>query len=138
MKASDPEGTRLPIKLDSTSSGEFVPVPLSRANHHANRLAHEQASANAKRLGLTRRSFLVSACGAARRTGALARGQGDLHPQVAAVRKTVVRAQPVHVAKRFPDVSFLIYRLDPHFRTYGPRTPRQFLNLLAWNGGARA
>jgi hypothetical protein len=25
----DPEGKRLPIKLDSTSNGEFVPVPLS-------------------------------------------------------------------------------------------------------------
>ena len=28
----DPEGRRLPIKLDTTSNGEFVPVPLSRAN----------------------------------------------------------------------------------------------------------
>jgi predicted TIM-barrel fold metal-dependent hydrolase len=65
MKPTDPEGTRLPIKLDSTSNGEFVPVPLSRPNRHANHLAHEQASANARRLGLTRRSFLVSACGAA-------------------------------------------------------------------------
>ncbi len=61
----DPEGTRLPIKLDTTSNGEFVPVPLSRANRHANHLAHEHASANAKRLGQTRRNFLVSACGAA-------------------------------------------------------------------------
>ena len=61
----DPEGTRLPIKLDTTSNGEFVPVPLSRANRHANHLAHERASTNAKRLGLTRRNFLVSACGAA-------------------------------------------------------------------------
>jgi hypothetical protein len=24
----DPEGRRLPIKLDSTSNGEFVPIPL--------------------------------------------------------------------------------------------------------------
>jgi len=61
----DPEGRRLPIKLDSTSNGEFVPVPLSAANRHANFLAHERASANAKRLNATRRSFLVSACGAA-------------------------------------------------------------------------
>jgi len=66
MKPSiDPEGTRLPIKLDATSNGEFVPVPLSRANRHANHLAHERATANAKRLGLARRNFLVSACGAA-------------------------------------------------------------------------
>ena len=66
MKARiDPEGARLPIKLDTTSNGEFLPVPLSRVNTHANRLAHEAATQNAKRLGLSRRDFLVSACGAA-------------------------------------------------------------------------
>src|SRR5688500_9213720 len=63
--AIDPEGKRLPIKLDSTSNSEFVPVPLSRTNRAANRLAHEHASAFSKKLSLTRRSFLVSACGAA-------------------------------------------------------------------------
>jgi predicted TIM-barrel fold metal-dependent hydrolase len=56
---------RLPIKLDSTSNGEFMPVPLSAANIAANRLAQEWASANARRLNVSRRSFLVSACGAA-------------------------------------------------------------------------
>ncbi|OGA71493.1 MAG: amidohydrolase [Betaproteobacteria bacterium RIFCSPLOWO2_12_FULL_65_14] len=61
----DPEGKRLPIKLDSTSNGEFVPVPLSSANRAANCLAHEYASAFSRKLSLTRRSFLVSACGAA-------------------------------------------------------------------------
>jgi predicted TIM-barrel fold metal-dependent hydrolase len=66
MKSStDPEGTRLPIKLDSTSNGEFVPVPLSPANREANRLAHESASRNAGRLDISKRDFLISACGAA-------------------------------------------------------------------------
>ena len=67
MKASpvDPDGTRLPIKLDSTSNGEYLPVPLAPANIAANRLAHEAASANASKLGLSRRRFLVSSCGAA-------------------------------------------------------------------------
>ena len=62
---NDPAGARLPIKLDSTSNGEFAPVPLSPRNRLANRLAHEAAGANAKRMGLSRRRFLVSACGAA-------------------------------------------------------------------------
>jgi predicted TIM-barrel fold metal-dependent hydrolase len=61
----DPLGRRLPIKLDSTSNGEFVPVPLSRANRHANHLAHEAADSNAKRLAMGRRDFLLSTCGAA-------------------------------------------------------------------------
>ena len=61
----DPEGRRLPIKLDPTSNGEFTPVPLSRANQHANALAQEAASVNARRLGMGRRDFLLSSCGAA-------------------------------------------------------------------------
>jgi predicted TIM-barrel fold metal-dependent hydrolase len=61
----DPHGTRLPIKLDSTSNGEFAPVPLSPANREANRLAFDSADRNSKRLGMKRRQFLVSACGAA-------------------------------------------------------------------------
>ena len=61
----DPDGRRLPIKLDTTSNGEFVPVPLSRANRHANHLAQEAADANAKRLAMGRRDFLLSSCGAA-------------------------------------------------------------------------
>ena len=61
----DPDGTRLPIKLDSTSNGEFAPVPLSKANVAANLLARDQARSNARRTGLNRRKFLVSSCGAA-------------------------------------------------------------------------
>ena len=61
----DPEGKRLPIKLDSTSNGEFIPVPLSPVNRAANRLAHECASRFSKNLKSNRRRFLVSACGAA-------------------------------------------------------------------------
>jgi hypothetical protein len=62
---TDPDGTRLPVKLDPTSSGEFEPIPLSPANRAANHLAHEQATHNAKRVGLSRRDFLVSSCGVA-------------------------------------------------------------------------
>ncbi|HYC45862.1 MAG TPA: amidohydrolase family protein [Burkholderiales bacterium] len=65
MDRTDAEGARLPIKLDSTSNGEFVPMPLSQANRLANRLAHQTATQNAKRTGLSRRDFLVSGCGAA-------------------------------------------------------------------------
>ena len=61
----DPEGTRLPIKLDTATNGEFAPMPLAAVHHHANRLALAAATENARRLGVGRRSFLVSACGVA-------------------------------------------------------------------------
>lgn len=62
---NDPEGTRLPIKLDSTSNGEFAPIPLSPRNVLANRTARDNAGHFARRTGLSRRNFLVSSCGAA-------------------------------------------------------------------------
>ena len=61
----DPDGTRLPIKVDSTSNGEFIPRPLPRNAKVANAHAHTQASENARRLGQSRRNFLMSSCGAA-------------------------------------------------------------------------
>ena len=62
---NDPEGTRLPIKLDTTTNGEFAPIPLAPVHRRATALAHAMADANARRLRMTRRTFLVSACGAA-------------------------------------------------------------------------
>ena len=62
---NDPHGQRLPIKVDSTSNGEFAPIPLDPRQREANRRARQEAADNAKRLGMGRRAFLVSACGAA-------------------------------------------------------------------------
>jgi len=61
----DPEGKRLPIKIDATSNGEFAPVPLDAVQRGANRLAQAWAGDNAKRRGVSRRDFMVSTCGAA-------------------------------------------------------------------------
>ena len=93
----DPEGLRLPIKIDTTSNGEFAPVPLSRRNLLGNRLAHEAATDNAKRRGLSRRSFLVSGCGAAstllafNRANAATGGYFDI-PPVAALDEQLAQA----------------------------------------------
>ena len=62
---NDPEGARLPIKLDTTTNGEFAPIPLERVHLHARALALEAATRHARRLDMSRRAFLVSACGAA-------------------------------------------------------------------------
>ncbi len=61
----DPDGRRLPIKLDATSNGEFAPRPLGAAAMAAVRLAHRRADETARRLAQSRRAFLTSACGAA-------------------------------------------------------------------------
>ena len=61
----DPDGTRLPIKVDSTSNGEHFPVPLTTEQIEANKHAHQRVSEYSKRLGLSRRQFLKSSTGAA-------------------------------------------------------------------------
>lgn len=65
FKDRDPDGARLPIRIDTTSNGEFSPVALEKHNLAGNALAHQWASENARRKGASRRSFMVSACGAA-------------------------------------------------------------------------
>ncbi|XOV89199.1 MAG: amidohydrolase family protein [Pseudomonadota bacterium] len=61
----DPQGERLPIKIDSTSNGEFLPQALSAASLAGNKLATERAYKYASRTGLSRRQFMMSAMGAA-------------------------------------------------------------------------
>ncbi len=61
----DPEGSRLPIKLDTTTNGEFAPVALEPYHEAAIAHAHAAAGDNARRLGVGRRDFMISTCGAA-------------------------------------------------------------------------
>lgn len=65
MKGRDPEGVRLPVRIDSTSNGEFEPVPLNTHSEKANALALERATDNARKLNVSRRAFMISSCGAA-------------------------------------------------------------------------
>lgn len=65
MADRDPEGARLPVRIDTTSNGEFSPVALEKHNIEGNAIANRWASENARRKGASRRSFMISACGAA-------------------------------------------------------------------------
>jgi hypothetical protein len=62
---TDTDDSTLPIKVDQTSNGEFRPVPLTPALAQANLLASERIGEHAKRVGIDRRAFLQSLCGAA-------------------------------------------------------------------------
>ena len=55
----------LPIKVDSTSNGEFRPVPLTATVARANALASARIGEHSRRVGAARRAFLQSLCGAA-------------------------------------------------------------------------
>jgi uncharacterized protein len=56
---------RLPIKVDATSNGEFRPVPVGETVARAKALAAERIGEHARRIGVARRAFLQSLCGAA-------------------------------------------------------------------------
>ena len=56
---------QLPIKLDTTSNGEFEPVALPCDALAAGQLAQAQVEAAAQRIGLSRRRYVVSMLGAA-------------------------------------------------------------------------
>jgi hypothetical protein len=48
----------LPIKVDSTSNGEFRPVPLTEHVTRANMQAELRIGAHARRIGIGRRALL--------------------------------------------------------------------------------
>jgi len=56
---------QLPVKIDATSNGEFLPVPVSRTVSQAKVLAAARITDNARQLNVSRRAFLTSLCGAA-------------------------------------------------------------------------
>jgi hypothetical protein len=110
----DPEGKRLPIKLDTTSNGEFVPVPLSVSYRAANRLAHEAASANSRKLNTSRRTFLVSACGAASTLLAFNQAHGTSGGFYDLDRESALDAQLARV-QTGPAKDELIFDVQGHF-----------------------
>ncbi len=61
----DPEGRRLPFKIDSATNGEYEPRPLTSFERNVRRAAHERVDVAAKYVGLDRRSFLKSSMGVA-------------------------------------------------------------------------
>lgn len=61
----DPEGRRLPIKVNSASNGEYLPRPLTPVELAANVHAQALVDRAAKKTGSTRRRFLKSFAGAA-------------------------------------------------------------------------
>lgn len=65
MSRYDPDGALLPIKIDTTTNGEFSPTPLDPVSEAANRAAHEKVSQAARKLGIGRRAYLITTCGAA-------------------------------------------------------------------------
>jgi len=111
----DPDGTRLPIKLDTTSNGEFVPVPLEPMHHHANHLAQEAAGVNAKRLGIDRRSFLVSACGVASSLIGMNQAYAAQGPRGGFFELDKSAALDLQLARSSVDGSEFIFDVQGHF-----------------------
>ncbi|MCB1039444.1 MAG: hypothetical protein KDA94_07950, partial [Acidimicrobiales bacterium] len=62
----------LPIKWHPVSNGEFVPPPASRLVREATRQSRRALDENARRTGVDRRQFLLSACGSATMLAVLA------------------------------------------------------------------
>lgn len=56
-------GGKLPVKIGTTTNGEFAPKPLPKASIAANQVALSRADAISKALGVTRRQFLAAVSG---------------------------------------------------------------------------
>jgi len=113
--AHDPDGTRLPIKLDTTTNGEFAPIPLARSHYQARAEAIAAATHNAKRLAISRRSFLVSACGAATTLLAMNRAYATHGPRGSSFELPAEAALDTQLARSTLDTGEFIFDVQGHF-----------------------
>ncbi|HVF64549.1 MAG TPA: amidohydrolase family protein [Casimicrobiaceae bacterium] len=113
--AHDPDGSRLPIKLDTTTNGEFAPIPLARVHHEANAIALEDATRHAKALGVTRRRFMVSACGAASTLLAMNRAYARSGERASFYDLPADAARDELVARSKLDTGEFIFDVQGHF-----------------------
>jgi predicted TIM-barrel fold metal-dependent hydrolase len=113
--AHDPHGTRLPIKVDTATNGEFAPLPLSAVQREANARAHVAASVNAKRLGLSRRSFLISAAGAASTLLAMNAAHAVRGPRGGAYELPADAALDDKLARSTLDTGEFVFDVQGHF-----------------------
>ena len=63
MAARDPQDPGLPLKLEPCSNGEYIPRPASKIVRNTIEKTNEIADIRAKRLGVSRRQFLLSSAG---------------------------------------------------------------------------
>ena len=111
----DPEGLRLPIKLDTATNGEYAPIPLAPVHREARRRAFDAATANAKRLGVDRRSFLVSACGAASSLIAMNEAYAKSGPRGGFYQIEREAALDLQLARSSVDGTEFIFDVQGHF-----------------------
>jgi hypothetical protein len=153
----------LPIKVDATSNGEFRPVPLAEPMVRANREAELRIGEHAKRVGIGRRSFLQSLCGAATtlltlndafaalgNTGGLFSVSKESALDTAAAAEALTGDEfifDVHVPERRRKTEAdpigtrrqaYKRKADPTFETYGPKTGSEYDALIAERGGLPA
>lgn len=111
----DPHGSRLPIKLDSASNGEYAPIPLEAVHREARQRAFAAAEKNARRLAIGRREFLISACGAA--TALMAMNEAYARHGLTGGFFEIPKgaALDLHAARSAVDGKELIFDVQGHF-----------------------
>ncbi|MBC8119964.1 MAG: amidohydrolase, partial [Burkholderiaceae bacterium] len=113
--ANDPQGLRLPIKLDTATNGEYAPIPLRPVHLKARQLAFDAATSNAKRLGVDRRNFLVSACGAVSSLLAMNDAYAAAGPRGSFYQVEGEAARDVQLARSAVDGTEFIFDVQGHF-----------------------
>jgi predicted TIM-barrel fold metal-dependent hydrolase len=111
----DPDGLRLPVKLDTATNGEYAPIPLTPMHREAWQRAFDQATDHARALGISRRSFLVSACGAA--TSLLAMNEAYARAGKSGGLFAIEReaARDIQLARSSVDGTEFIFDVQGHF-----------------------
>ncbi len=126
---------RLPIKLDCATNGEYAPAPLSGALRAAKRLAMARAGGHARRLGLSRRGFLIGLCGVATTLNAMNRAFAHLGQDGGRfVLPGEAELDADAAASVLAGEEFILDAQTHHVNPVGPwrRADRRWQRILAW------
>ncbi|MBA2325042.1 MAG: amidohydrolase family protein [Actinobacteria bacterium] len=119
----DPDA-ELPIKLEPCSNGEFLPLPITPVAAETIRRTRDEADRQARRLGLSRRTFLRSVAGAALMLTVLDRTAREAHGATGGrYNLPVDAASDADVARSFLGGDEFIFDVQVHYLNFDLAQP---------------
>jgi hypothetical protein len=125
------DAPQLPIKLGPASNGEYVPYPRTALVQETVRYSLDLAESNARRLGMDRRHFLRTLCGAATTLFALAACSKDENRSTASTTggtfdvPTTATTEP-EAAREVLGGDEFVFDVQTHLLDYTEGAPRRF------------
>ena len=126
----------LPLSFDPVSNGEYLPPIKSARDEEAERRIHRIADRNARRLGVSRRTFLTGACGMAATLATINDLYGSTGGRYAITPEMLLEQEVAKQAVAGKEFIFDVqsHHVDPDGE-WKKKNPLTAMILRGWGGG---